>query len=229
MHAGSPRCGPAAIAAHNGILAALLAQSGLTGPVAVLEGRRGFCAAFTDGHYDATALEQELGERYLILDAAFKLHNTAHVWALPLDALAILRAQHGFSAADVEKIVVTFPQNWTAIMDDPSGATYAPANYAQATNNLRFCLAVGLHEGQVYLEQFHETRRRNPAILETAQRVIPRPDAELAASLRAPIPPPPISACSSSPGLTTSCTSIIRAAVRRTRRRPPSWERNSRR
>ncbi|MBM3224168.1 MAG: MmgE/PrpD family protein [Candidatus Tectomicrobia bacterium] len=167
------------IAAHNGILATLLAQAGLTGPTAVLEGRRGFCTAFTDGQYEAPALVQDLGERYLILDAAFKLHNTAHVWALPLDALGILQAQHGFHAADVEQIVVTFPQNWTAIMDDPSGATYAPANYAQATNNLRYCLAVGLHEGKVYLEQFDESRLRHPGILDTAQRILPRPDAAM--------------------------------------------------
>lgn len=167
------------IAAHHGILAALLAQAGLTGPVAVLEGRRGFCSAFTDGHYDAPALTQALGERWLILDAAFKLHNTAHVWALPLDALGILQRQHRFTAAEVEAITVTFPQNWTAIMDDPHGANATPTNYAQATNNVRYCVAVGLHEGKVYLEQFDEAHLRNPAILDTARRVIPRPDAAL--------------------------------------------------
>jgi len=103
----------------------------------------------------------------------------AHVWALPLDALAILRARHGFSAADVEEMTVTFPQNWTAIMDDPTGATYAPANYAQATNNLRFCLAVGLHEGRVHIDEFDEKHLRDPAILDTARCVVPRPDAAM--------------------------------------------------
>src|SRR5262249_819770 len=167
------------IAAHNGTLAALLARAGLTAPRAVLDGAKGFCAAFTDGHYDASALTDGLGKRFLVLDAAFKLHNTAHVWALPLDALAAMRAEQPFSAADVEQMDVTFPQNWTAIMDDPSGAVYAPANYAQATNNLRFCLALGLHEGRVYIDEFDESRLRNPAILDTARRVIPHPDAAL--------------------------------------------------
>ncbi len=118
------------IAAHNGVLAALLARAGLTGPRGVLDGKKGFCTAFTDGRYDAGALVEGLGERWLVQDAAFKLHNTAHVWALPLDALAAVRAAHPFSVADVERMEVTFPQNWTAIMDDPSGATYAPVNYA---------------------------------------------------------------------------------------------------
>jgi 2-methylcitrate dehydratase PrpD len=167
------------IAAHNGLLAALLARAGLTAPRAVLDGKKGFCAAFTDGSYDAGALVEGLGERYLVQDAAFKLHNTAHVWALPLDALAALRAGHPFGVADVERMEVTFPQNWTAIMDDPSDATYAPATYAQATNNLRFCLALGLHEGRVYIDEFDEAHLRDPAILATARRVIPRPDAAL--------------------------------------------------
>ena len=167
------------IAAHNGLLAASLAGAGLTAPREVLEGRKGFCTAFTDGRYDADALGEALGERFMVADAAFKLHNTAHVWALPLDALAELRARHRFSAADVERMEVTFPQNWTAIMDDPSGATYAPATYAQATNNLRFCLALGLHEGRVYIDEFAPARLGDPAILETARRVVPRPDADL--------------------------------------------------
>jgi 2-methylcitrate dehydratase PrpD len=168
------------IAAHNGVLAALLARAGLTGPRGVLDGKKGFCTAFTeDGRYDAGALVEGLGERWLVQDAAFKLHNTAHVWALPLDALTAIRAAHPFSVADVERMEVTFPQNWTAIMDDASGATYAPVNYAQATNNLRFCLALGLHERRVYVGEFDEAHLRNPAILETARRVVPRPDATL--------------------------------------------------
>ena len=167
------------VAAHNGVLSALLAREGLTAPAAILDGVRGFCTAFTNGTYDAPALTADLGTRFLVLDAAFKLHNVAHVWALPLDALAILRSRHAFGPADVDAMTVTFPGNWTAIMDDPTGATYAPANYAQATNNLRYCLAVGLHAGRVHLDEFDEKHLRDPAILETARRVEPRPDAAL--------------------------------------------------
>ena len=167
------------VAAHNGVLAALLAQAGLTAPAAVLDGHRGFCVAFTDGQYDADALTAGLGTRFLVLDAAFKLHNTAHVWALPLDALAALRAEHGFGPADVEEMIVTFPQNWTAIMDEAGGAGDPPASYAKATNNLQFCLAMGLQEGRVHVEQFAEARLRDPAVLALARRVVARPDAAL--------------------------------------------------
>src|SRR5262249_26245605 len=65
------------IAAHNGLLAASLAGAGLTAPREVLDGKKGFCTAFTDGRYDAEALVEALGERFMVADAAFKLHNTA--------------------------------------------------------------------------------------------------------------------------------------------------------
>lgn len=74
---------------------------------------------------------------------------------------------------------MTFPQNWTAIMNDPTGARDGPATYAQATNDLGFCLALGLHEGRVHIDQFDEAHLRDPVLRETARRVVPRPDAGL--------------------------------------------------
>jgi 2-methylcitrate dehydratase PrpD len=169
------------LAAQNGILAARLAAAGLTGPLGVLDDARGFCAAFTDGRFDVEALTRDLGGRRLVLDAAFKLHNVAHVWALPLDALATLRRQHGFTAADVAEVVVTFPETWTTIMNDPGrgSAWVPPRTYSQATNDLRYCVAAGLRDGHVHVEQFDEAHLTDPGIQALASRVTPRPDASL--------------------------------------------------
>jgi 2-methylcitrate dehydratase PrpD len=170
----------AGFAAHHGVLAARLAAAGLTGPAGVLDDPRGFCAAFTDGRYDAAALTRGLGERLLVLDAAFKLHNVAHVWALPLDALAALSRAHGFGAADVSEVVVRFPEAWTAIMNSAAAdPAWTPSNYSQATNDLRYCVAVGLTDGRVHVEQFDDAHLRDPAVLGLVRRVIPRPDPAL--------------------------------------------------
>jgi 2-methylcitrate dehydratase PrpD len=167
-------------AAHNGLLAARLAAEGLTGPVRVLDDARGFCAAFTDGAFDAEALTRELGQRPLVMEAAFKLHNVAHVWALPLDALAALRRAHGFTHEDVAEVVVTFPQAWTAIMSERSrDPDWIPATYSQATNDPRYCAAVGLRDGRVHVEQFDDAHLADPAIHALARRIVPRPDPAL--------------------------------------------------
>jgi len=48
----------------------------------------------------------------------------AHVWALPLDALAILRQEHGFTGRDVDRAEATFPQTWVAINDAAGKTTW---------------------------------------------------------------------------------------------------------
>ena len=169
----------AGFAAHHGLLAARLAAAGLTGPARVLDDPRGFCAAFTEGGFEAAALTQGLGERLLVMDSAFKLYNVAHVWALPLDALAALRRTHGFGAADIAEVIVTFPQAWTAISDDPGAAAWAPRSYSHATNDLRYCVAVGLLDGRVDVEQFDEAHLHDPAVLDLGRRVTPRPERAL--------------------------------------------------
>lgn len=170
----------AGFAAHNGLVAARLAAAGLTGPRGVLDDPRGFCAAFTDGRFDVDALTRDLGKRMLILDSAFKLHNVAHVWALPLDALAAMQREHRFTHRDVAEVIVTFPETWTTIMDERSrDPDWAPRSYSQATNDMRYCVAAGLRDGRVHVEQFDEAHLADPEIRDLARRVTQRPDPAL--------------------------------------------------
>jgi 2-methylcitrate dehydratase PrpD len=170
----------AGFAAQHGLVAARLAGAGLTGPRGVLDDPRGFCAAFTDGRFDAEALTRDLGKRLLILDAAFKLHNVAHVWALPLDALAAMQREHRFTHEDVAEVLVTFPETWTTIMDPRSrDADWAPVSYSQATNDLRYCVAAALRDGRVHVEQFDPAHLADPEIRDLARRVVQRPDPAL--------------------------------------------------
>ena len=57
LHAGK--------AAMNGVLAALLAQKGFTGPLKILEGNRGFFKAMSD-EYDTTKITKSLGSEFKI-------------------------------------------------------------------------------------------------------------------------------------------------------------------
>lgn len=61
----------AARAAQNGVEAALLSMTGLTGPCTVLEGERGFCRA-TSNAFDEAALTRGLGELYEIEETSFR-------------------------------------------------------------------------------------------------------------------------------------------------------------
>lgn len=56
-------------AAHDGILAALLAQRGYTGPASVFEGRDGLFRAYSDDVNPARAIT-DLGRRYTVLESS---------------------------------------------------------------------------------------------------------------------------------------------------------------
>ena len=143
------------IAAQNGISAALLAHMGLQGPATILDGDEGFLKPFGWGKYDLGKLEENLGERFLIMDSAFKLYNCGHVWANPLDCLKQLRETHHFQPDDVAEIRVTVPTMYTYVMANSPEKNY-PRNYAEAENHPHYLMAAMMLHGQVSLPQFED-------------------------------------------------------------------------
>ena len=85
---GSTAAGPPTPA----VTAARLAAHGITGPPTVLEGRFGFFQAFLNGHYDADAIDAELGERWEVPGIFFKPYPANHFTHAGIDAALALRA-----------------------------------------------------------------------------------------------------------------------------------------
>jgi 2-methylcitrate dehydratase PrpD len=92
-------------ASEGGVLAASLAARGFTGPHNVLEGELGFLNAFCNSP-DASQLTRGLGEDYLVMSIYMKRYACHGQAQIPLQALEDLRAEHRFTADDVESIVV---------------------------------------------------------------------------------------------------------------------------
>ena len=77
MHAG--------MAASGGVRAALLAQAGITGPPTILEGRSGFCRAFSDS-YRLDDITANLGSDFVVMGMSFKRHCVCYQIQAPIDA-----------------------------------------------------------------------------------------------------------------------------------------------
>lgn len=83
-------------AAHGAIWAAMLAESGMTGPMSVLEGKHGIFAAYADDREAGARLSMSLatlGERWTLREAAFKFYPCCHYIHPYLEAAEILRTQ----------------------------------------------------------------------------------------------------------------------------------------
>ena len=158
------------IAAQNGTSAALLAKLGLRGPSTILEGKQGFFSAFGEKDVDLMGMEEDLGKRFLILDSSFKLHNSAHVWAVPLDCLSKMAKRDQIRPEDVSEIKVIIPTMYSYVMDESKGSNY-PENYAEAQNNLPYVMAAMMIHGAVFLDTFSESVLRDPRMKRMASKV----------------------------------------------------------
>ena len=146
-------------AAEAGALAAMAAERGVTGALDVLHGPVGFAAATSEdtGKWDR-ALDG-LGERFAITAITFKNHGCCgHIFAA-LDAIAALRAEHGFAPADVVRIHVAGYGPTKDVCDRPEALTEQDARFS-----VQYCVAALLHLGGVRLAAFAPENLRNPAI-----------------------------------------------------------------
>ena len=124
-------------AAESGVLAAGLAEEGFTGPASVLEGPFGFLRVFCGGEYDVGALTRGLGTDYATLSIMLKrfpCHVTAHT---SVQAVLDLKAEHGYSAADVVTIHLAGSERMATVNNIP-----APPDIMMAQYSIPFCVAL---------------------------------------------------------------------------------------
>lgn len=145
-------------AAHAGIVAAGLAEAGLTGPETSLEGRFGLFRAFAHDEAAAGALEFEirtLGEAWHLADAAFKFHPCCHYLHPFVEATGVL-AERGVTADAVASLTCSVPAGAAGIICEPWPTKLAPTSGHAARWSLPIVVAARLVEGKVDLATFEQ-------------------------------------------------------------------------
>ena len=162
-------------AALNGILAAMLAQAGLTGVRDVLEAPYGgFCSTYAD-RYDLDLVTRGLGADYEMRRNGFKKYSSLASSQSSVDALRAIRAKHNVAAPSVERVLI----ETTRVVHLHCGWPYKPAETITAQMNLPYTAAVTLLEGNAFVDQYEDGKLRDPRILDLARRVEVVVDPEL--------------------------------------------------
>lgn len=138
--------------AMTGVSAALLAAAGFTGAPAI--------TVEADNGADLWA---SLGQRWCIIEQYLKPYPVCH-WAQPaITASLTLQHQHGFAAADIDRIEVYTFHAATCLTNR------APQTTDQAQYSLIFPLAAALVLGQLGVEEMTGDALRDPQILRLSQ------------------------------------------------------------
>ncbi len=92
------------LANRNGIMAALIAQTGMSGAATAMEGPFGFCQAFTNQRENPDRIGADLGQKWEILNVFFKPYATCAFNQSPVTAIINLIKKHDLKAEQVERI-----------------------------------------------------------------------------------------------------------------------------
>jgi len=158
-------------AAHAGVVAAMLARSGMTGPETSLDGKHGLFRQFTGDESAAgrfRGLIADLGREWHLPKAAYKFYPCCHYLHPFIEAAAKL-AERGVRAADVERIVCRVPQGEAAVICEPWERKQAPDNGHAARWSLPITVAAQLMEGKIDLATFETTA--SDAVRSFARRI----------------------------------------------------------
>lgn len=164
-------------AAHNGMVASLLARKGFTGPPTVFEGRFGLYNSHLHGEScDLARLVDGLGSQWETPKTVFKPYPCGHLIHPFLDCSHFLQKKYQFPAADVEEITCYVPPAAMPIICEPREVKVKPPTPYGAQFSTQFSIAVLLTEGKAGIDEYSAEKIQDPEILALAEKVTCLPE-----------------------------------------------------
>ena len=177
MYAGFP--------AKGAVLAALLAERGISGVPTAFEGPFGLMNLYFEGRYDRFKILDGLGRDYLgglTLYKRWPAVGTAHSH---IHATIELMAEHGLTVDDIAELRVHVG-DYHQLMCDPIETRRRPRTLVDAKFSLPFLVAVAAARGDISLADFDDDLLSDPAVMAVAEKVIAVGDPDLDWKLELP-------------------------------------------
>jgi 2-methylcitrate dehydratase PrpD len=155
--------------ARNGVMAAMLVQSGWTGVSDILSGSENFMQSYAP-QADPSGWTDKLGERYEVTQTTIKRWTTGGPIQSPLDAMQIILKRHPFEPDQVKQVVVRAA----------TSAAFTVNNREMPDICLQHMIAVMMIDKTASFKAAHDKpRMQDPAVLRQRAKVQLIPDEEL--------------------------------------------------
>jgi len=164
------------MATQSGVLAALLAEQGYTGPEHVVDGKEGLTHCFGPG-WKLDVLSDGLGSSWRITQCGMKFFPTEALTHAPISATLDLVHENDLKPEQVEKITIRSLARAADILSDPS--KYDPHTKETADHSRPYVSAAALVDRQVTPAQFTNQKIRDPQIREQLKKVVVVADPEI--------------------------------------------------
>jgi 2-methylcitrate dehydratase len=156
------------MATQSGVLAALLAEKGYSGPEHVIDGKEGLTHVFGP-EWKLDLLVGGLGESWRITQCGMKAFPTEALTHTPISAVLDLVKSNDLHPEQVQKIQIRSLGRAADILSDPS--KYDPHTKETADHSLPYVIAAALVDRQVTPVQFTMERIMDPKIREQLNKI----------------------------------------------------------
>ncbi len=164
------------LATQSGMLAALLAEKGYTGPEHVIDGKEGLVHSFGP-EWKLNILTDGLGESWRITQCGMKAFPTEALTHTPISAVLALVKDHGLLHNDIARVHIRTTARGADILSDAS--KYDPRTKETADHSLPYVIAAAIAERQVTPLQFTAAKIMDPAIRAQLTKIVVTADPEI--------------------------------------------------
>src|SRR6476659_1377922 len=156
------------MATQSGVLAALMAKKGYTGPEHVVDGKEGLTHCFGPS-WKLNLLTDGLGESWRITHCGMKAFPTEALTHTPISAVLDIVKSNDLKPEQVEKVQIRSLARAADILSDPS--KYDPQSKETADHSLPYVIAAALAERQVTPAHFEMKKIMDPTIRAQLKKV----------------------------------------------------------
>jgi 2-methylcitrate dehydratase PrpD len=165
-------------AAHSGLIAALLAREGFSGPASVIEGKFGFLKAYSSASGVDKVLE-DWGNPYAVMQTSIKPHACCRYKQGPIDCILEIVKENRLKPDDIEKVTAAVLKAGFALVAEPQTVKRNPKTTVDAQFSMPFGAAVAIVKGNAFLEAYCMENIASPEIRDMMARVECVQDPEL--------------------------------------------------
>src|SRR5256884_1125215 len=164
------------MATQSGVLAALMAEKGYTGPEHVIDGKEGLTHCFGP-EWKLSLLTEGLGDSWRITQCGMKAFPTEALTHTPISAVLDLIKTNDLKPDQVKKVQIRSLARAADILSDPS--KYDPHTKETADHSLPYVIAAAIVDRQVTPAQFEMKKIMDPAIRAQLKKVEVLADPEI--------------------------------------------------
>jgi 2-methylcitrate dehydratase PrpD len=157
-------------AAHNGIIASLLARKGFKGPSTIIEGRDGFLHAYSL-NADANKVLDRIGSSFEIMRTSIKPHACCRYKQPPIDGILKIMREIQLTPDDVDTVTLGILKAGFPIIVTPEELKYNPKSVVDAQFSMPFGAAAAILYGEASLNQYREKIIQSPEVKQMMEKV----------------------------------------------------------